>query len=161
VLISSTGLGDVVLDPFFGTGTTGAVARRLGRHFIGIERDPAYAEAAAARIAAVEPVPADGLELLRGKKAEVRVPFGSLIEAGLVTPGEILSDAKAKRSAIVRADGSLDAQGLVGSIHRVGALVQGMEACNGWAFWHVRRNGKLVLIDDLRKTARVGLTDAE
>jgi len=160
VLIASTAPGDVVLDPFFGTGTTGAVARRLGRHFIGIERDPAYAEAASERIRAVQPVSAEGLELLRGKKADVRIPFGSLIEAGLVQPGETLHDARGKHSAIVRADGSLDARGVVGSIHRVGAAVQGQEACNGWVFWHVMRSGKPVLIDDLRKEARIGLADA-
>jgi modification methylase len=160
VLISSTQAGDVVLDPFFGTGTTGAVARRLGRHFIGIERDPAYARAATARIDAVEPVSLESLELLRGKKADVRIPFGSLIEAGLVQPGEKLSDARGKHMAIVRADGSLDARGVVGSIHRVGAAVQGQEACNGWVFWHVTRAGKPVLIDDLRREARIGLTDA-
>ncbi len=160
VLIASTQPGDVVLDPFFGTGTTGAVARRLGRNFIGIERDPVYAEAAEKRIAAIEPAPIESLELLRGKKAEVRIPFGSLIEAGLVQPGERLCDQKSKYSAVVRADGSIDANGILGSIHRVGALVQGQEACNGWVFWHVRRAGKLIVIDDLRKEARVGLTDA-
>jgi modification methylase len=160
VLISSSQTGDVVLDPFFGTGTTGAVARRLGRKFIGIERDPAYAEAARKRIASVEPASLASLELLRGKKAETRVPFGSLIEAGLVAPGETLTDAKGRHPATVRADGSLDATGVVGSIHRVGALVQGQEACNGWTFWHVQRAGKRVVIDDLRREARASLGEA-
>ncbi len=156
VLIASTGVGDIVLDPFFGTGTTGAVARRLGRRFIGIERDPDYARAAQSRIDAVQPMPPASLELLRGKKSDVRIPFGSLVEAGLVTPGEILSDARGRHRAIVRADGSLDSAGVLGSIHRVGAAVQGQEACNGWTFWHVQRAGKLVLIDDLRKEVRLG-----
>lgn len=160
VLIASSQTGDVVLDPFFGTGTTGAVARRLGRHFIGIERDSTYAEAARARIAAIEPAQLASLELLRGKKAETRVPFGSLIEAGLVAPGEMLSDAKGRHVAIVRADGSLDAGGVVGSIHRVGAAVQGQEACNGWTFWHVSRDGKRIVIDELRGQARASLVDA-
>ncbi|MDR3494108.1 MAG: site-specific DNA-methyltransferase [Ancalomicrobiaceae bacterium] len=154
VMIASTAPGDVVLDPFFGTGTTGAVARRLGRHFIGVERDPIYAQAAADRIAAVEPARPESLELMRSKKAEARIPFGSLLEAGLVTAGELLSDARGRLTAVVRADGSLDAKGTVGSIHRVGAAVQALDACNGWVFWHVMRNGKRVLIDDLRKQMR-------
>jgi modification methylase len=150
VLISSTKPGDVVLDPFFGTGTTGAAARRLGRRFIGIERDPAYAAAAEARIAAVTPVPHEALALATGKRAEVRVPFGTLVEAGMIVAGETLTDARRRHSAVVRADGSLAAGPHVGSIHRVGALVQAQEACNGWTFWHVERAGQLVLIDDLR-----------
>ncbi|MDR3376333.1 MAG: site-specific DNA-methyltransferase [Ancalomicrobiaceae bacterium] len=154
VMISSTVPGDVVLDPFFGTGTTGAVARRLGRHFIGIERDAAYAVAAEERIAAVEPASLESLELMRGRKSETRIPFGSLLEAGLVSAGETLSDARGRVKATVRADGSLDSNGTVGSIHRVGAAVQSLDACNGWVFWHVTRHGKRVVIDDLRKQMR-------
>ena len=154
VLISSTKPGDIVLDPFFGSGTTGAAARRLGRHFVGIERDPTYAAAATARIAAVEPVPEEALALASGRKAETRVPFGSLIEAGLIAPGEVLFDGRRRHRAIVRADGSLASGGHAGSIHRVGALVQGADACNGWTFWHAERQGQLRLIDDLRAEIR-------
>jgi modification methylase len=154
VLIASSKPGDVVLDPFFGSGTTGAVAKKLGRRFIGVERDSGYAEAARARIAAAEPIDAEALELMRGKKAETRVPFGSLIEAGLVTAGELLTDARGRVVARVRVDGSLEANGVTGSIHRVGAAVQGAEACNGWTFWHASRAGRIVVLDELRRSMR-------
>ena len=154
VILAASRPGEVVLDPFFGTGTTGAVARRLGRRFIGIERDPAYAEAARRRIAAVRPLKGRVLEVTRGRRAEPRVPFGMLLERGLIRPGETLVDARGRFAAKVRADGSLVAGDATGSIHRIGAHVQGMEACNGWTFWHVRRRGRLVPIDMLRQQIR-------
>ncbi len=154
VLLSSSKPGDVVLDPFFGTGTTGAVARRLGRRFIGIERDPHYAEAAERRIAAIRPLPERDLKIARPKRAEPRVPFGVLVEQGFIRPGEVLTDATERLAARVRADGTLSTGEAVGSIHKVGALVQGLQACNGWTFWHVRRKGRLVPIDLLRQEYR-------
>ena len=154
VLLSSSRPGDVVLDPFFGTGTTGVVAKRLGRSFIGIERDPLYAEAAEARISSVETLSEEALGITAGKRAQARIPFGSLIEAGLVSPGNVLCDSKARVNAIVRADGSLLAGSHSGSIHRVGAAVQGLEACNGWTFWHFNDGGRLKAIDDLREKLR-------
>jgi len=158
VLLSTSRPGDVVLDPFFGTGTTGAVAKRLGRHFIGIEREEAYIEAAQARIDAVRPSEAATLKVIEGKRALPRIPFGNLIDAGLITAGQTLTDAKRRFRATVRADGSLscDHEGstLEGSIHKVGALVQGQEACNGWTFWHMDDGKTLTLIDDLRDTVR-------
>jgi modification methylase len=157
VLLSSTRPGDIVLDPFFGTGTTGAVARKLGRHFIGIERETAYIAAAEARIAAIDPVAPAALDLTRGKRAEARVPFGALLEAGLLSPGSVLTDSAARHVALVRADGSLAAGPITGSIHRVGAAVQGLEACNGWTFWHIERDGKRKPIDDLRRIVRADL----
>jgi modification methylase len=160
VMLSSSNAGDVVLDPFFGTGTTGAVARRLGRRWVGVERDPAYAAAAEARIAAVSPVPVEALEVVRGKRAETRIPFGSLIEQGLVRPGEPVTDGRGRLRAVVRLDGSLQSGTHEGSIHRVGALLQGLDACNGWTFWHVERDGVLVSIDELRKAVRAGLATA-
>lgn len=154
VLIASSNAGDVVLDPFFGTGTTGAVAKRLGRRFIGIERDAVYAEAADERIAAIEPLPASALETLRSKRAEPRVPFGTLVELGLVRPGSRLSDASARVHAEVKADGTLAAKGRQGSIHRLGAELQGKSACNGWTYWHFETEGRLRPIDDLREEAK-------
>jgi modification methylase len=154
VLLASTNPGDVVLDPFFGTGTTGAVAKRLGRRFLGIERDPAYAAAAEARIAAVAPVPPEMLASLAGKRAQPRVPFGALVEQGLVAPGSRVTDARGRHTAVVRADGTLAAGGHVGSIHRVGALVQGLEACNGWTFWHLDEGRGPQPIDVLRERIR-------
>ncbi len=154
VLLSSTSPGDVVLDPFAGTGTTAAVAKRLGRHYVGIERDRTYASAAEARIAAIEPMAADALAAVRGKRAEPRIPFGNLIEQGLVQPGERLTDARGHNVALVRADGSIAAGPHAGSIHRVGAAVQDAEACNGWTYWHVERHGARLVIDELRKALR-------
>jgi modification methylase len=160
VLMAASRPGDVVLDPFFGSGTTGAVAKRLGRHFVGVEREEAYIDAASARIAAVETAPAAALALLRGKRAEPRIPFGALLERGLVTPGAILCDAGDRHRARVRADGSLESGERSGSIHRVGALVQGFDACNGWTFWHVRHEGRLKPIDELRRIVRDELAAA-
>src|SRR6266581_7361994 len=150
VLLASTRPGDIVLDPFFGTGTTGAVAKRLGRRFIGIEQDPDYAALARRRIASVRPAPSD-LVALESRREAPRVPFGSLVERGLLQPGEVLVDAARRWSARVRADGSLISAEHRGSIHSVAAQLQGAPACNGWAFWHVERKGELVLIDRLRQ----------
>lgn len=154
VLLSSTKEGDVVLDPFFGSGTTGAMARKLRRSFIGIERDAHYAEAAEARIAAVRPLPIDAVALTESKREAPRVAFGSLVERGLVQPGETLFDAQRRFAARVRADGSLIADVIKGSIHQVAAAVQSLPACNGWTFWHVERDGRLASIDALRDVAR-------
>ncbi len=154
VLLSSSKPGDVILDPFFGTGTTGAVAKALGRRFIGLERETGYAEAARARIAAVTPLPPEAFALAPAKRSEPRIPFLSLIEGGLVTPGERVSDARQRHSALVRADGTLALGGITGSIHKVGALAQGLPSCNGWTFWHVERNGAPLVIDALREQVR-------
>jgi modification methylase len=154
ILLSSSNPGDVVLDPFFGTGTTGAVAKKLGRHFIGLERDPLYAKAARARIDGVEPLSGVSIAAAPEKRAEIRVPFLSLIEGGHVKAGETLVDERRRFQAIVRADGTLTLGPIIGSIHKVGALTQGLPACNGWTFWHVVRDGKLVCIDEFRAKVR-------
>jgi modification methylase len=154
ILLASSQPGDVVLDPFFGTGTTGAVAKRLGRHFVGIERQDDYIAAATARIAAVAPAPQSAMSVSAGKRSEPRIPFGSLVEAGLIAPGAILTDARSRHAAEVRADGTVRAGPHTGSIHRVGALVQGLDACNGWTFWHTMVDGVPAPIDDVRALAR-------
>jgi modification methylase len=154
VLTATTRPGDVVLDPFFGTGTTGAVARRLGRRFIGIERDETYVAAALRRIAAAKPLTAEIIAPAVPKRQAPRVAFGSLVEMGLIAPGAELSDERGRWAARVRADGSLISGPHQGSIHRVGALVQGAEACNGWTFWHAQIGGRLAPIDDLRTQVR-------
>ncbi|TIP13551.1 MAG: site-specific DNA-methyltransferase, partial [Mesorhizobium sp.] len=136
IMMASTKPGDVVLDPFFGSGTTGAVAKRLGRHFVGIEREQSYIDAANERIAAVRPLDEADLTVLSGKRAEPRVAFISLIDTGLVAPGATLYDAKKRWAAKVRADGTLAIGDSAGSIHKIGAEVQGLDACNGWTFWH-------------------------
>ncbi|RMB04629.1 site-specific DNA-methyltransferase [Eilatimonas milleporae] len=154
VLMASTKPGDVVLDPFFGTGTTGAVAKMLGRHFVGIERETAYIKAAQKRIAGVEPLDADVLSYTTGKREAPRVPFGQLVERGLIRPGEVLVDGRRRYTAKVRSDGSLIADRTKGSIHQVGAAVQGAPACNGWTFWHVEKRGELMPIDVFRQQLR-------
>ncbi len=153
VLLAATRPGDVVLDPFFGTGTTGAVAKRLGRNFLGIERDQDYADLARARIAAV--VPAD-TELVHTtqKREEKRVPFGTLVERGLLNPGDVLYDSRQRWSAKVRADGTVISADARGSIHKVAAEVQGAPACNGWDFWHFAHKGQLISINVLRQQVR-------
>lgn len=154
VLLATTKPGDVVLDPFFGTGTTGAVAKQLGRSYIGIERDPDYAKAAEERIARVTPLPLSALETVRSKRAEPRVPFGQIIEMKLLTPGAMLLDARKRIKAEVKADGTLAWKGNQGSIHRLGAIAQGKSACNGWTYWHFEVEGKLKPIDLLRDEAK-------
>jgi modification methylase len=157
ILLASSNAGDVVLDPFLGSGTTAVAAKRLGRHFIGIEREEAYAEAAEARIAALAPFDGEALQVARGKRAETRIPFGALVELGLISPGTLLYDAGARHEAKVRADGSIACGNAQGSIHKIGAHVQGALACNGWTFWHYQTEGHLKPIDALREAARAKL----
>jgi modification methylase len=153
-LLASTNAGDVVLDPFFGTGTTGAAAKRLGRRWLGIEREAEYAAAAQARIDTVRPLPPSALEIVKGKRGEPRVPFGTIIELGFIEPGTALTDERGRIRAEVRADGTLAAAGRQGSIHRLGAEVQGKAACNGWTFWHYEAEGQRKPIDALRDLAK-------
>jgi modification methylase len=153
-ILAASRPGDVILDPFFGSGTTGAVAKRLGRQFIGIERDRAYARAAEQRIAAVEPLPAATLAPFLTAREAPRVPFSALVERGLVAAGQRLVDSRRRHAALVRADGAVALGDVVGSIHRVGAHAQGLEACNGWTFWHVETRRGLTPIDALRAQIR-------
>jgi len=154
VLVATTNPGDVVLDPFFGSGTTGAVARRLGRHFIGIDRDARYIAAAEERIASVVPNAEDVLEVTRSKKQEPRVPFGLAVERGLIPVGTMLASPDGRHTAKVRADGTLVCKDATGSIHKIGAHVQGLEACNGWTYWHVKKGRRPVPIDLIRQQLR-------
>ena len=156
LLVATTNPGDVVLDPFFGTGTTGAVAKMLGREFIGIEREEAYREAAEARIARVRKFDREALEISASKRAEPRVPFGQVVERGMLRPGEELFNMRGQ-IAKVRADGTLIGGETRGSIHQVGAAFEHAPSCNGWTYWHFKREGRLVPIDVLprwRSTAR-------
>ena len=157
IILASSRPDDLVLDPFCGSGTTGAVAKRLGRRFIGIEREKTYAAAARARIAAVAPLPAPVLASFMTAREAPRVPFCALVERGLIAPGARLCDAKRKVEALVRADGAIALGETVGSIHRISALAQGLEACNGWAFWHVPTAAGLVSIDALRAQIRAAM----
>jgi modification methylase len=160
ILLAASNKGDVVLDPFFGSGTTGAVAKRLGRSFIGIERDARFVRAARARIAGVEPLPPGAIAEVADKRSEPRIPFAAIVEVELLRPGEILVDARKRHAAMVRADGTVSIGAVTGSIHKIGALAQGLPACNGWTFWHFFRDGKYEPIDTLRSLARASLRQA-
>src|SRR5688572_10753817 len=160
VILAASRPVDLVLDPFCGTGTTGAVAKHLGRRFLGIERDPGYAKAAAQRIDAVQPLEAPALAPFMTAREAPRVPFAALLERGLISAGAKLVDAKKRHRALVRADGAVALGEAVGSIHKIGALAQGLEACNGWAFWHVETPKGLIPIDALRAEIRAQMADA-
>ena len=151
VMLATTNKGDVVLDPFFGTGTTGAVAKRLGREWIGIERETDYIEVAKERIDAALPLDESALTTMQSVKSQVRVAFGTLVENGLLAPGAELFDRKRKFSAHVRTDGSLLSGTATGSIHSLGAQLQGAPSCNGWTFWHCEHEGEVKPIDALRQ----------
>ncbi|MCI4664682.1 MAG: site-specific DNA-methyltransferase [Neomegalonema sp.] len=154
VLLASTEPGEVVLDPFLGSGTTGAVAKRMRRRFIGIERDPAYAALARDRIAAVTPHDGDVLEIARSKKREPRVPFGALIERGLLAAGDLLTSPDGRHAARIRVDGTVATQKHVGSIHKVAAELVGASSMNGWIFWHFQTSDGAAPIDVLRAQIR-------
>jgi modification methylase len=153
VLLASTSPGDIVLDPFLGTGTTAVVARRLSRHYIGIERHPAYVEAALGRVRRVRPVSDDGVATSPTKREAVRIPFGTFVEGGQLPAGTLLFDRMRRVQAMVVADGSIRSGVHQGSIHKVGAAVTNAPSCNGWTFWHFERDGVLVPIDVLRSEA--------
>ena len=159
IILGTTNPGDVVLDPFFGTGTTGAVAKALGRDWIGIEREDGYREIAAARIGQVRKLDNAALAVSASRRAAPRVPFGTVVERGMLRPGEVLTSPTGKRAARVRADGTLVADGASGSIHQVGAALEGAPSCNGWTYWHFRRDGKPVPIDVLRQQIRAEMAD--
>jgi modification methylase len=152
VMLACTKPGDVVLDPFFGTGTTGAVAKRLGRKWIGIEREDSYIEAALERIEAALPLDESAVAIMQTPRQAPKVAFGTLIETGYLAPGAILTDTKRRWKATVRVDGSLEVEGQSGSIHGLGAKLQGAPSCNGWTFWQVETAEGLKPIDSLRQT---------
>lgn len=160
VLLASTTVNDVILDPFSGTGTTAAMARRLRRHFIGIERHPDYVEAAMARVAAETPLEADAVQTTQDKREAPRIPFGSLVEQGVIAAGTVVCDKKRRVHATVSPDGTLVNGTKRGSIHKLGAQLTNAPSCNGWTFWHFERAGELLQLDVLRqetlqKTAQV------
>ena len=157
VLIGTPNPGDVVLDPFFGTGTTGAVAKMLGRDFIGIEREEAYRKVAEKRLSRIRRFDSEGLATTKAKRSEPRVPFGQVVERGMLRPGEELFSIGNRHKVKVRADGSLIGNDVKGSIHQVGAALEGAPSCNGWTYWHFRREGKMIPIDILRQQIRAEL----
>ena len=151
VLLACTNKGDVVLDPFFGTGTTGAVARRLGRQWIGIEREKKYVKVARERINSTLELDESAMKTMVSKRQQPKVPFGALVETGMIEPGAVLTDSKRRWRAKVGADASVSLADKQGSIHQIGAAAQGAPSCNGWTFWHVEQGDGLVCLDDLRQ----------
>ncbi|MEX1236174.1 MAG: site-specific DNA-methyltransferase [Roseovarius sp.] len=159
VVVGSTNPGDVVLDPFFGTGTTGAVAKMLGRDYIGIERDEGYRTVAEKRLKGIRKFDREALQVSTSKRAEPRVPFGQLVERGMLRPGEELYSLNQRHKAKVRADGTLIGDDIKGSIHQVGAHLEGAPSCNGWTYWHFKKDGKRVPIDLLRQQIRAEMAE--
>ncbi|MFV2034304.1 MAG: site-specific DNA-methyltransferase [Halocynthiibacter sp.] len=159
VLVGTTSPGDVVLDPFFGTGTTGAVAKKLGRDYIGIEREAPYREVAKKRLANIRRFDRESLQVSTSKRHEPRVPFGQLVERGMLNPGDELYSVNKRHKARVRADGTLIGDDVKGSIHQVGAHLEGAPSCNGWTYWCFKRDGKHVPIDLLRQQIRAELAE--
>lgn len=159
VIVGSTNPGDVVLDPFFGTGTTGAVAKMLGRDYIGIEREEAYRIVAEKRLKVIRKFDREALQVSTSKRAEPRVPFGQLVERGMLRPGEELYSVNQRHKAKVRADGTLIGDDIKGSIHQVGAHLEGAPSCNGWTYWHFKKDGKRVPIDLLRQQIRAEMAE--
>jgi modification methylase len=157
VILATSKPNDIVLDPFSGSGTTAAVAKRFGRKYIGIEQDKAYASLSQKRLKSVHALADPEVLQIDSKRHEPRVPFGSLLDRGLIEPGELMFDARRRWHAKVRADGMLISNETRGSIHSVGAAVQGAQACNGWTFWHVDRKGNPVSIDLFRQMVRAEL----
>lgn len=150
VILSTSNVGDIVLDPFSGSGTTAAVAKKLGRNFIAFEREQFYIDVANNRLKDIVPIKENLLEY----KVEVKkpkVPFINLIDKDFVNVGDFLFSKDEKHTAQIQADSSLESNGFVGSIHKVSAQLLGKESNNGWTFWYVKQKGKLVLIDDLRE----------
>jgi len=151
VMLATTNKGDVVLDPFFGTGTTGAVAKRLGREWIGCEKESAYRNAALERIEMALPLDESALATMQSPKSAPKVAFGTLVETGFIAAGAKLTDKKRRFRAEVRADGSLVSGKQTGSIHGVGAKLQDAPSCNGWTFWHIEHEGELKPVDAIRQ----------
>jgi modification methylase len=151
VMLATTNKGDVVLDPFFGTGTTGAVAKRLGREWIGCERESDYREAALERIEMALPLDESALKTMQSKRTAPKVAFGTLVETGWIQPGTEVFDKKRRHVASIRADGSLMTGDVTGSIHGVGSAVQGAPSCNGWTFWHLEHEGEIKPLDAIRQ----------
>jgi modification methylase len=151
VILASTAPGDIVVDPFLGTGTTAVVAKRLHRHFIGIERHPAYVEAAWGRLRAMQAAPAAAINAPPAGRDAPRIAFGTFVESGALPAGTRLFDRQRRVTATVNADATVISGPHRGSIHQVGAALQNAPSCNGWTFWHFEREGRLLPLDTLRK----------
>ena len=151
ILLATSNKNDLVLDPFLGSGTTATVAKKLGRIYYGIEREITYFKAAEQRLRKTKPIEDDYLDTLQNGRSKPRIPFGSLVELGIIKPGTTIFDNKKKISAKIMADGSIKHAQTEGSIHKVAATILGAESCNGWTFWHYKLGNSFVPIDNLRQ----------
>ena len=151
ILLAATNKGDFVFDPFLGTGTTAVVAKKLGRNYFGIENEKKYFKTAKQRLEKTIKMEDHYLDTIKNNKSKPRIPFGSLVELGIVKPGMSVFDYKKKVNAKIMADGSIKYQNSEGSIHKVAAKIIGAESCNGWTYWHYNNNGSMLPIDDLRQ----------
>ena len=151
ILLATTNKNDLVLDPFLGSGTTAAVAKKLGRKYYGIEKEKTYFKAVEQRLKDIKPIEDDFLDTLKNNRSKPRIPFGSLVELGIIKPGTTIFDNKKKINAKIMDDGSIKHQQAEGSIHKVAATILGAESCNGWTYWHYNMNGNIVPIDHLRQ----------
>jgi len=151
VLLASSNKDDMILDPFLGSGTTAIVAKKLGRNYFGIEKEKNYFKAAEQRLKNTKPIEDDFLDTLKNNRSKPRIPFGSLVELGIIKPGTNIFDHKKKITAKIMADGSIKHNRAEGSIHKVAATILGAESCNGWTYWHFDVNGESVPIDNLRQ----------
>ena len=151
ILLATSNKNDLILDPFLGSGTTATVAKKLGRNYFGIEKEKNYFKAAEQRIKAAKPIENDLLDTLKNNRSKPRIPFGSLVELGIIKPGTNIFDNKKKITARIMADGSIKHNQAEGSIHKVAATILGAESCNGWTFWHCDINGRTYPIDYLRQ----------
>ncbi len=151
ILLATTNKGDAVFDPFLGTGTTAVVSKKLGRNYYGIEKNKKYFNAARIRIDEATKIEDNYLDTIENNKSKPRIPFGSLVELGIIKPGTSLFDPKKKINAKIMADGSIKYKDSEGSIHKIAAKIMGTETCNGWTYWHYNLNGSPVLIDSLRQ----------
>ena len=150
IILASTNKNDLILDPFLGSGTTAVVAKKLRRNFIGIEKNPEYISLAKKRLASTKPLKNNLLELTKSRRELPKVPFGELVEQGVIPPGAVLTDSRGRYKATVKIDGSVKINGLSGSIHQMGAKIQGLPSCNGWDFWHIKNKKKDILLDEVR-----------
>jgi site-specific DNA-methyltransferase (adenine-specific)/modification methylase len=151
IILATTNKGDNIFDPFLGTGTTAVVAKKLGRNYYGIEKERKYFIAASNRIEKTKTIGDSYLDTIENSKSKPRVPFGSLVELGILKPGTSLFDAKKKINVKIMADGSIKYKESEGSIHKIAAKIMGADSCNGWTYWHYDLNGSAVLIDNLRQ----------
>ena len=154
ILLATSNKNDLILDPFLGSGTTATVAKKLGRNYFGIEKEKNYFKAAEQRLKTTKPIEDDLLDTLKNNRSKPRIPFGSLVEMGLIKPGTEIYDQKKKVNAKIMVDGSIKYQQSEGSIHKVAAKIIGAESCNGWTFWHYKSGNSLKPIDDLRQRLR-------